>query len=61
MQKGSSLAKDRACSFSKWVAVQERAVLGDKNDQEWIRNCKEVSDNFNLQVPQYWVTWEIAI
>jgi hypothetical protein len=53
MQKGSSLAKDRACSFSKWVAVQERAVLGDKNDQKWIRNCKEVSDNFNLQVPQY--------
>ena len=37
---------------SKWAAVQKGAILGDKNAQEWIRNCKEVSDNFKLQVPQ---------
>jgi alpha-amylase/alpha-mannosidase (GH57 family) len=37
---------------TKWAAVQERALLGDKSAQAWIRNCTEVSDNFKLQVPQ---------
>ena len=37
---------------TKWADFKEKAGLGDKKAQEWIRNCTEVSENFKLQVPQ---------
>ncbi|MFI5295905.1 MAG: DUF3536 domain-containing protein [Thermodesulfovibrionales bacterium] len=37
---------------TKWAGFREKAGLGDKKAQEWIRNCTEVSENFKLQVPQ---------
>jgi alpha-amylase/alpha-mannosidase (GH57 family) len=37
---------------TKWTGFKEKADLGDKNAQEWISNCTEVSENFKLQVPQ---------
>ncbi|HKN19032.1 MAG TPA: hypothetical protein VJW95_04480, partial [Dissulfurispiraceae bacterium] len=37
---------------TKWAGFKEKADLGDKNAQEWIRNCTEVSENFKLQAPQ---------
>lgn len=37
---------------TKWGDFKEKAGLGDKDAQEWIRNCTEVCENFKLQVPQ---------
>ncbi|MGD0883645.1 MAG: DUF3536 domain-containing protein [Thermodesulfovibrionales bacterium] len=36
---------------TKWADFNEKAGLGDKNAQEWIRNCTEVAENFKLRVP----------
>ena len=36
---------------TKWADFKEKAGLGDKNAQEWISNCTEVSENFKLRVP----------
>jgi len=37
---------------TKWADFKEKAGLGDKDAQEWIRNCTEVAENFKLRVPQ---------
>jgi len=37
---------------TKWAGFKEKADQGDKNAQEWLRNCTEVSENFKLQTPQ---------
>ena len=37
---------------TKWPDFKAKAGLGDKQAQEWIRNCTEVSENFKLRVPQ---------
>jgi hypothetical protein len=37
---------------AKWADFKEKAGLGDKDAQEWIRNCAEVAENFKLRVPQ---------
>jgi alpha-amylase/alpha-mannosidase (GH57 family) len=36
---------------TKWADFKEKAGQGDKNAQEWIRNCTEVAENFKLRVP----------
>ena len=34
-----------------WSDFKEKAGLGDKNAQEWIRNCAVLAENFRLRVP----------
>ena len=37
---------------TKWADFKQKAGLGDKDAQEWIRNCTEVAESFKLRVPQ---------
>ena len=34
-----------------WSDFKEKAGLGDKSAQEWIRNCTVLAENFRLRVP----------
>ena len=36
-----------------WSDFKEKAGLGDKNAQEWIRNCTALARNFWIRVPEH--------